>query len=351
MALLFIDGFDAQSVSQMITQGKWSSSGLSVETTVTRFGTGQSIQDASVGGNIERNVGSNLASGVLGAAFRVASGTAASNPFFILYDGSTIHLGVIRNSDGTLSICRGTSATVLGTSTATMAVDTWAYIELKFLISDSITSGDVVLYMDGVAILTLSTSTDCKNGGNSYITKYRLGGDTTFYSGSVLRRYIDDHYLIDLTGSANNAPLGSVRVQTLYPTANGNSSGMSGSDGNSVNNFQLVDETTAHTTDTDYVENATPGTKDTYGFGDTLAATSTVFGVQTNIVARKTDTDNKTICPVIRHSSTDYDGTTTANLPSTYQTFTQMYEQNPGTSAAWTKSDVDGAEFGVKVVS
>jgi hypothetical protein len=28
-----------------------------------------------------------------------------------------------------------------------------------------------------------------------------------------------------------------------------------------------------------------------------------------------------------------------------------VYETNPATSAAWTKSGVDGAEFGVQVVS
>lgn len=348
--LLFMDGFDNQSITQLVTNGKWvTQSGFAIETSVVQYSVGQSIQEAS-NGFIERNIGSNLAAGCFGVGFRFVTGTGA-NPIFILYDSTTIQIGLHCNNDGTLSVCRGTTATVLGTSATALSTDTWYYVELKWKINDSISSGDVVVYVDGVAVLTVSATSDTKATANAYATKYRLGGDSTFYNSTARRRYLDNHYFVDFSGSVNNAPLGSVRVQTLSPSGNGNSSGMSGSDGNSVNNYQLVDETGSHNTDTDYVEHATATTKDTYAFGDSAATTGTIYGIQTNIVARKTDTDAKTICPVIRIGSTDYDGTTTAGLASTYSTYTQVYETKPSDSTAWTKSDVDGAEYGVKVVS
>ena len=350
--LLFIEGFDAQSTSQLTTNGKWNAlNGLSVETTLARFGVGQALQSAANSDYIERNIGSNLASGVIGAAFRVASGVNTKVTFFILYDGSSIQIAVRGNTDGTISIFRTNNSTTLGTSTYTFPFDTYFYLELKFLISDSISSGDVKLYADGVEILSLAAATDTKNTANAYVTKYRVGGDSGFDNSGINRRYLDDHYLLDLTGSVNNAPLGNVRVQTLAPSGNGNSSGLSGSDGNSVNNYQQVDDTTSNNGDTDYNEHATAGTKDTYAFGDTNANTGTIYGVQTNMVVRRTDTDAKTVAPVIRISSTDYDGTTTAAINSSFTTYTQLYETKPSDSTAWTKSDVDGAEFGMKVVS
>lgn len=350
MALLFMDGFDHLSVAQL-TVGKWDTgSGISIETTIVQYSTGQSIQDAA-NGYVEKSFGSNLAAGCLGVGYRCAA-LAGANPIFILYDGTTIQMGLIRNSNGSLSVCRGTSATVLGTSaTGLISANTWYYIELKWKINDSISSGDVVVYIDGVSVLTVAATSDTKATANAYATKYHVGGDSAFYNSTVDRRYFDNHYSIDFSGSSNNTPLGSVRVQTLYPNGNGNTSGMTNQNGNSTNNYQQVDETGSHNSDTDYVEASTASTKDTYAFQNTAATTGTIFGVQTNITARRTDANAKTICPVVRHSSTDYDGTTTASINSNFQTYSQMYETNPGTSAAWTQSDVDGAEFGVKVVS
>ena len=350
--LLFMDGFDNYSLPQATALGRWAAaSGLSQEGTIVQYGVGQSMQDAA-NGYLERNIGQNLAAGCMGMGFYATTGAGAQITLFVLYDGSTIQMHAHMNADRTISIYRGSGlSNNLGTSTYTVPNASWNYYELKWKISDSISSGDVVLYVDGTAILTLAAGSDTKASANAYATKYRIGGDTTIYNSTTARRYMDNHYLLDFTGSYNNAPLGSVRVQTLQPTGNGNYSGMTGSDGNSVNNYQLVDETLAHNTDTDYVEHATAGTRDSYAMGDTLSTTGTIYAVQTVHVARKTDTDNKSFAPFFRISSTDYDGTTVSLTSSTYQDYHQIYETNPATSAVWTKSDVDGLEFGTKVVS
>lgn len=159
--------------------------------------------------------------------------------------------------------------------------------------------------------------------------------------------YWDDLYICDGTGSTNNDFLGDVRVQTLYPSSAGATSAFTSSSGGV--NYTNVDETPANG-DTDYNSSATVGATDTYGYTD-IPASATVKGVQVNVIARKDDAGTRTIAPVVRHSGTDYVGTAQSAGAGTYSDLLQLYEQNPGTSAAWVATDVNNAEFGAKIAS
>ena len=66
------------------------------------------------------------------------------------------------------------------------------------------------------------------------------------------------------------------------------------------------------------------------------------------MMASKTDAAARSIAPVIRHSGSNNVGSNIALATNTLW-YAQVYETNPGTSSGWTKSDVDAAEFGVKV--
>jgi hypothetical protein len=73
-----------------------------------------------------------------------------------------------------------------------------------------------------------------------------------------------------------------------------------------------------------------------------------IFGVQVNMVARKDDAGGRTLRSLTRISSTDYEGMS-QNIGTDYRDYRQIIEQNPNTSATWTESDINGAEFGYKV--
>jgi hypothetical protein len=293
---------------------------------------------------LERDFGSNEASGVIGCAFRSDTAAQSCN-VIVLFDNTTVQLFVRLNTDNTFSICRATTGTVLATSTFTITINTWYFIEFKWKIDNSIGTNDVILYADGTPIITLAATTDTQNTANAYATKFRLLGPSP-NTATNNNCFLDDVYWLDLTGSTNNGPLGNIRIQTLFPDNNGNSSDFVGSDGNSVNNYALVDDNPLSTAD--YADGAAVGDKDTYSFADTVSTTTVIYGVSINHVSLRTDAAARSVCPVVRHSGTDYDGSNQA-LTASIASYQQILETNPGTSSGWTKSDVDGAEFGLKV--
>lgn len=355
--LLFTEGFDwTTTIADLSSYNKWfDNSGLSIANTTAslRFGagTGNYLSCTSNSHYLRKAIGSNLASGVIGFAMRRATNSGYNNNLLVLLDTtSNVQMGVKTNSDGTFSIFRTSHANILGTSTFALTGNTWVYIELKWKISDSISSGDVVLYADGTAILTLAGASDTKNTANAYATHFCLFSNTpAVTSPDTITCYIDDLYLADLTGSYNNAALGSVRVCTLFPSGDGNSSQLTGSDGNSTNNSLLVDETSPND-DTDYVEHATASNKDLYAFGDLPGTISTVYGFATNIIAKKSDAGAKTAAPVVRSNSTDYDGAT-VTLSTGYVAYQEIHETDPNTASPATPAAVNSMQFGFKVVA
>jgi hypothetical protein len=356
--LIFVEGFDwaASGTAQFVGSGRWPESSGSVAigntTADLRFGagTGQYMIGASQNDYIRKPFASNQSAGIFGMALkRPAATTNFKNNVFVLFDTTAnVQMGLLSNADGTLSVFRGSHSNILGTSTWAQTANQYAYIEFKWKIADSISSGDVEVKVDGTSVLTISAGSDTQATANAYATHFAIWGNTpTITSASASPYYWDDFYYCDLTGSTNNTFLGPIRICTLFPTGNGNSSQMVGSDGNSTNNFQLVDEV-GFNSDTDYVESATVGDKDTYGITDLPSTTNTVFGLQINTVARRTDTDAKSIAAVVRSGGTDYDQTG-HSLGSTYALISDILETDPADSSAFTVSDVNNLEVGVKV--
>lgn len=350
--LLFTEGFDwTLTQSDLITYNKWlDRNGVACGNTGgnLRFGTGSgNYLTYSVRTNfLRRALGSNLAAGCIGFAVMHTTAASYKGCLMTLYDTtSNVQMGLMLNADGTLSVYRSTGATILGTSSFAITGNVWYYIEFKWKIANSISSGDVEVYVDDTNVLTVAAASDTQNTANAYATHFQIAGNDPGSSGSG-NVYYDDIYVIDFSGSVNNARLGPMRIQTLLPSGNGNTSNFTGSDGNSVNNYQQVDDVSLGVSD--YNDGASVGDKDTYAFADSLSTTSTIKALTINYVAAKTDASARGVKPVVRHSSTDYDGTedTLATNALHYQ---HVYETNPGTSSGWTKSDIDNAEFGMKV--
>lgn len=337
MALLFIEGWDTDTT--VAADGRWTGGGT--QTSVGSGGrTGNRLNLANA--SLARTVSHVFAPAgdviIVGCAvMRTSDYTAAV--LFQLREGATPHMDLRITATGQLTVTR--NGTVLATTTFIPALGVWNYYELKVTIHD--TAGTFELRINGNSVAEVSgTSQDTKNGGTGNLDTILLndpGGSGTAF---------DDLYICDDAGSANNDFLGDVKVETLYPNGNGNSSQLVGSDGNSTDNYLLVDETTPNS-DTDYVESATVGNKDTYAVTDLAAVGGTVYGVQLSPYARKNDAGARTICTVARLSGTEVDSANAA-LSTSYQHFVDMRETKPG-GGAWTISDVNSAEFGVKVTA
>jgi hypothetical protein len=343
MTLRFVDGFDHYGSSHF--GRKWSAVGTAPSILASSGRRGGGCMEATSSTRWVRfALPSSVATVVCGYAFNRNGG---SDPGYIAYfgDSGADQCGLYLESDGRVSFRRGT--TVIATSSATVPSTGWIYIELKATIHD--TTGVYEVRFNGSATAVLSgtganTRSTANDTANSVTFHGRPGSGTGGPSTSTL---YDDIYIADTSGSLNNDFLGDVRVDAYRPNANGTSSQLTGSDGNSTDNYLLVDETTVND-DTDYVESSTAGHKDLYGFPALAYTAASILGVQINAMARKDDSGTRSLTPVTRSGSTDYDGTS-QSLATSYLDYREIRETDPATSSAWTQSNLEAAEFGVKV--
>jgi hypothetical protein len=200
-------------------------------------------------------------------------------------------------------------------------------------------AGEIEVRFNGTTVLNLTSLNTLPFATNSGIVHMGYNGSTNTSA------HYDDIYICDLSGSANNDFLGDIKVAALFPNGNGNSSQLDGSDGNTTDNYLLVDEA-APDGDTTYVESADIGDKDTYAF-ENLGNAGSVKGVQIVPRVRKTDAGERSIVSVARLSATEEDGPEKA-LSTSYVYLPDIREEKPG-GGDWTVTDVNNAEFGVKV--
>lgn len=335
MALRFMDGFDHyQPNSDNDLLAKWSSRSNTVSAPVSGRLGGQAMQLT------DRNVTKIIdAQGtwIVGFAVRfVTSVATSSNSFFELQDGGTCQVGLLVNS-GKISIHRNGS--IIATGTKTLSPNVWYFVEFKATINSS--GGTAECRLDGV--VEVSYSGDTNSTANNTADRIYLQ-DTTNQPGT----YFDDLYVLDGTGSSPYQDyLGDCRIETIFPNGNGNSSQFTGSDGNSTDNYLLVDDTTDADDDSTYVETSTVNNKDTYTYGDLASTSGTVYAVAVNPWWRKTDAGTRQACTVARTSGTEVDSGN-VTLATGYTLYQNIRTTKPG-GGSWTISDVNASEFGIKV--
>ena len=331
MALLFMDGFDA--ADYLI---KWSpGTGTYGSSTSTNFSVGRSVYMYAAGGYLKK-VFAPVSQVFVGfAMFQDASPTPNQAFLTILGDNSaTSHLTVQFTNTTTLTVARG--GTTLASATVTQRTAWGNYFEVSASIDDTV--GQCIVRVNGVTVINFTG--DTKNGGTNTTIDAVAIGDYGAYNQVC---YFDDLYLCDSTGSAPyNTFLGKVRISTLSPNGAGSSTQFTPSSGA---NYTTVDELPYSTTD--YVQDTTSGHRDTYTFSD-VGSTTTIFGVQNSIIAKKTDVSSISLKPAVKSGATVYYGTTTA-LTTADSIIRNIHIVDPNTSAAWTQSGVNALEAGFEV--
>lgn len=339
MAFRFMDSFDHYATASM--GDKWTSvSNPEINSAYSRFAGGQGLRMNQL--TSQRNVVKVIdaqATWVFGFALKIEGyGTV---DFFRLIDSSTTQLSLRMTSGGLIQLSRGSSgAAILGTGTLVFQPLVWYYVELKVTIND--TTGAYEVRVDGASQFS-GTSADTQATANASADRFQfLGSGDDNSSGP---KQFDDLYVLDGTGGSNDDFLGDLRIQAIYPNGNGNSSQLVGSDGNSTDNYLLVDETQPN--DADYVESSTPGDKDTYTYGNLTPTAGSVYAVQPIPRAAKTDAGTREIVSVARLSGTEEDGPV-QTLSASVQYLYDIRSTKPG-GGSWSITDVNNAEFGIKV--
>lgn len=354
MAILLIDGFDHGDGTDV-----WTSFSASHFTTTKRTGT-HSAQGIGAGGpNVYRALGAaEVDDGVtMGIACYQTSSQALggfaggiSGGKIVLSEDLTVHLTAqFRNDTRTLEIWRGPypSGTKLDfTDTNIWTHDTWHYLELGCKIHDS--TGFYEVRLNGATVLA-DSGIDTRNGGTAGVIN-RMGFRGNEDIGSAQGIYFDDAYLLNETGSApGNTFLGDTRCFPLYPVGNGFYAMLLGSDGNSVDNYLLVDETGTPVT-TDYLASAVNADKDSFTLDNLPISVGTVRALEIRIHAAKSETGTRQMRSLIRRGGADAFGADHVLAENSYATYRDIWELDPHAGpGAWTITNINGSEIGVEV--
>jgi hypothetical protein len=280
----------------------------------------------------------------LGMAIKVpaSNSTHGNNAPVIFFDEVGAEQCRINFPSGFPRVARGTF-TFLGTGTIPVIFDNWHYLEIKATISNSVSTDDFIIRIDGQESLNLSSGDTQGSASSSNIATMELRGG--YISESY---YYDDLYVLDTTGSINNTFLGDVRVSPIYPNAVGSSTEFTPSDGTS-DNYTLVNDATADDSTT-YVESKTIGHTDLYNHEDTPATANQIFGVSVHGKVKKSGAGNKTFDLVCQSDGTQSNGD--AKSPTVdWFGYSQVFETDPATGTSWDSTGLDAAQFGVEVAS
>ena len=265
------------------------------------------------------------------------NGTAIVSVFGDL--NTTQHLSLTMDTNNRLQVARGAAGgTILATSAIPFPVlSQWRSINCYFKIDDAV--GRAVVKVDGVTHIDYTG--DTKNAGtNSTIDGLRITIP------NATNNALSDLVVNDGTGTRNNTYSNDIAVIRRLPNANGTYSQFTGSDGNSVDNYALVDE--APSDNTDYTFATTSGQKDSYNVEDLPAATISVMGVRAVAKTAKSGAGSAGMTVFVRENGTDTFGPDVPLSTSFSWQGDAIREVAPSTAAAWTVSDVNAMEIGVR---
>lgn len=340
MALLFVDGFDHMDDANGVL-AKWDyTTGAGymyyLDGSGRTGGWGFSIYRNDH--YIQKNFTGQYSTLIVGAARK--SGFGYNRNHFQLIDGTTVQAYLKFAVDGTITAYAGGS--LRGTSSTGIWVEhIWQYIEFKVKFSNTV--GTLEVRVDGVTVIS-ATGIDTSASGNEYGTGFRLVGDV-----DSAHTYYDDCYCCDDSGTTNNDFLGDIKITTLYPISDGNSSDFTCSTG--TDHFALVDDPQLLDSDTDHNESSTVGHKDLYGM-TTYDGPDTIFGVQVVAAVKNTDVGTMTVRPLSRSGAAPVDNEGGDYILSQIMRASMhMFEEEPADSVGWTAAKINAAEFGLKIQS
>jgi hypothetical protein len=322
MALILVDGFDhytSTDAAEKFWQGH-------IFGMVPGRGFGGQAMNVIINNAVSKTLPSSYSTVIVGAAYKL-NATGDSKLMGLNTTQVTLHI----TGTGFLYV-RDSLGNIVATGTTIVPTGTWFYVEVKAVKGSS---GTVEVHLNGGPEIA-STVGNFGTSNFDQIIFYNdtLGGDTS----------VDDVVVMDGSGSApTNDFLGDVRVETLYPVADGSHvdwTPKTGTDHYAMVNEHLIDG------DGSFVYDANPGDKDSYIIETFIG---TIYGAQLNIGARKGDSALRQIAPLIRQGGTDYVGTT-RTLSADYVFYSWLLDNDP-TGSPWLAATINADEFGQELIA
>jgi hypothetical protein len=264
------------------------------------------------------------------------------NGLSIRWYKNSVELGSIRTDTSGSILIYTSTGTLRATGTTPLSTGIWYLIEIKVLIND--TTGSIEVKLDGASEVSFSGDTKPGTDTDANVMK--------FYGLTSNGFNLDDVALNDTSGGADNSWCGDGKIIMLIPNGNGDASGLTGSDGNSTDNYLLVDEAPSDD-DTTYVEGTVVDTEDLYALSNMTVSGITIKRVWVAARAKDTVASGREISLNIKPSGgTTQLGTSVALLDSyTKNILGDYYTTNPVTTSAWQISELDSLQAGVRIRS
>lgn len=350
MALLWMEGFETYkdtvdvSLDESELQKFWGAAGGgTIQIKTGRTGTGKSIRMGSSGnaGVLRTPIIGSSPEIHFGFGYYVGSLTETHIICIVVDSSGNVKFQLNLIASGNLQVsCPGFGHAISGSTTTTpIAGATWAWIEVSIVFN---ASGSYSVDVNGSNESEISASgVDTFATGTAVNWGYVEWRSPTPVSADNSARY-DDIYICDETGSVNNTLLGDVVIVHTVPTSDVTSD-FTPSTG--TDNFAVIDEQLP--SDSDYVESATDGHIDMYGYNN-LALSGDIYGINVRTRARKTAPDDIRLISKSDSGATASDTSAVPVSSETYEHY-RIMETDPDTSALWTGSGLDAAEFGFEV--
>lgn len=334
MALLWMESFDHQASADL--GRSYVSYGGSINTATKRTG-----RASLNNGGVTRAVTTTSDTVTQGAAMYFVGSTGGY--LLQVSNAAGPQISCTALSDGSVVIRRGDfNGTSLATSSpGVLTLDQWNYVEFQAKVTN--TSGFAEVRINENSVVSYPSG-DTQYQSDATITTVQLS------SIGVAVDYVDDWYVVDSLGTANNTFLGDVKVQYLQPDGDGAYTAWTCSTGSVL--YSLLDDEDADTDGTDFVSSSTVGSTFTVTLEALEASTATVLGVQLVASLTKTDAGSREVTGAVYSSASLYtNATPVAPGNGTYQYATWIYETDPATAAAWTTSSVNALQVGAQVTT
>jgi hypothetical protein len=115
-------------------------------------------------------------------------------------------------------------------------------------------------------------------------------------------------------------------------------------------NFTNVRDEARPDEDVTFNQSSTASQKDTFKGKDLPPSSGSVYAIQHVLRTRQDGGASRTVRPILRISSTDYNGTSFAT-PGSYAYQLEPVSASPASSSAFTLSEVNDMEHGYELVS
>lgn len=239
----------------------------------------------------------------------------------------------------------GGGSKVLLATTSVLPYDAWLYLELLAIISN--TGGKIRIKSNGSDVVNTAANLDTQTGS---VTAF----DTLEFSLQARSAgqfcWIDDSYVLDISGTVNNNFLGDQITEGLLPVDDGDESEWTPNAG--VDHFAAVDDATEADGDSSYLAASVNDRRELFRFGPLTTIGDNISGVQRMLTARLTVAGSRNVRHVyLDAADAEALGPTKAVAATSYAQVNLVEGVQPDSGVAWTPDDINSGQFGFETVA